>query len=78
MINHHSVMTSSLLIKIIYFSSNIDYNSKTNVFRDVVYLIINECESRRLKDASGGRSIRQLRSASSQTALVFIQRFQDI
>ena len=47
MITHHSAMTSSLLIKIlkIYkfgdFSCDIDYSSRTGVFRDVVSLIIN-------------------------------------
>ena len=42
MITHHSVMTSSLHIKIFKidkfgdYSSDIDYNSKTDVFRDVI------------------------------------------
>ena len=28
------------------FSSGIDFNSKTDIFRDVIYLIINQCEPR--------------------------------
>ena len=44
MIAHHSVMTSSLRIKILKidkfadYSSDIDFNSKTDVFRDVIPL----------------------------------------
>ena len=30
-------------------SSDIDYSSKTDVIRDVIYLIINQCELRRLR-----------------------------
>ena len=45
---HHFVITSSLLIKILKidkfvdFSCDIDYNSRTDVFRDVITLIINQ------------------------------------
>ena len=48
MMSHHSVMTSSLHIKNLKldkfddFSSYIDFNSKSKVFRDVIYLIINQ------------------------------------
>ena len=38
MMTHHSVMTSSLRIK---------NSSKTDVFRDVIYYTINQCEPRR-------------------------------
>ena len=48
------------------FSSVIDYNIKTDVFRDAIYLIINQCDSRRPK------SVRQPRSASKRSALVYI------
>ena len=34
------------------FSSDIDNNSKTDVFRDVIYLIINQCDHRCPKSAS--------------------------
>ena len=57
MSTHHGIMTSSLRIKNLLidefcdFSSDIDYNSKTDVFRDV---IINQCEPRRPKGASDG------------------------
>ena len=45
---HHLGMTSSLLIKILKiekfgdFSYDIDYKSRTDVFRDVISLIINQ------------------------------------
>ena len=45
---HHSVMTSSLLInnlkidKFDDFSSDIDFKGKTDIFRDVISLIINQ------------------------------------
>ena len=73
---HHSVMTSSLRIKdrkidLLYdFSSNIDYNRKTDVFRDVIYLIINQCGSRRPKVASGGHKVSV--STCKRSALVNI------
>ena len=53
---HHSVMTSSSRIKISKFdnfSCGIDYNSSTDVFRDVISLIITQCDPRRLQGASG-------------------------
>ena len=60
MITHHSVMTSSLRIKIFKidkfgdFSCNIDYNCRTDLFRDIISLLINQCDPRRPKGASGG------------------------
>ena len=56
MMTHHFVMTSSLRIKILKidkfcdFSCDIDYNSRTDVFRDVISLIINQCDSGRPKE----------------------------
>ena len=52
-------MTSSLRNKICKidlfcdFSSDIDYNSMTDVFRDVVSLIFNQCDPNRPKGDSG-------------------------
>ena len=52
-------MTSSLLIKNFKidkfddFSSEIDFNTKMDIFRDVISLIINQCDPRRPKGASG-------------------------
>ena len=69
MLTYHFVMTSSLLIKILKieklgdFSCNIDYNSRTDVFREVIFHIINQCDPRRPKCASGGHKV----SASSTT-----------
>ena len=68
---HHSVMTSTLRIKnlkidkFVDFSSNIDFNSKTDVFRDVIPLITNQCDPRRPNGA-------QPRSANKRSALVLI------
>ena len=49
MMTHHYVMTSSLRNKILKigkfvdFLCDIDYNSRTDVFRYVICLIINQC-----------------------------------
>ena len=63
MMTHHSVMTSSLRINILKidkfgdFSSEIDYHSRTDVFRDVISLIINQCDPKRLNGISGGHKV---------------------
>ena len=44
----YDVIITHQKVKNCDFSSDIDYNSKTDVFRDVIYLIINQCESRHL------------------------------
>ena len=81
MITHHFVMTSSLLIKIfkidkfVDFSWDIDYNSRTHVFRDVIFLIINQCDPRRPKGASGGHIVSASRAAHSSKARLFIIRY---
>ena len=64
-------MTSSLRIEIFKIdnfcdtSSDIDYNSKTEVFRDVFYNIVNQCEPRRPKGGSGGRKVSASRGAQA-------------
>ena len=45
------------------FSSNIDYNSRTDIFRDAISLIINQCDPRRPKGASGGHKVSASRAA---------------
>ena len=68
---HHFVMTSSLLIKNFKFgnfSCDIDYNSRTDVFRDVISLIINQCDPRRPKGASGGHKVSASRAAQASEA----------
>ena len=77
---HHSVMKPSLRIKIVKidkfgdFPCDIDYNSKTDVFRDVISLIINQCYPRGPKGASGGHKVSSSRAAqaSKLSALVYI------
>ena len=70
-------MTPSLCIKILKidklgdFSCDIDYN-RTDVFRDAISLIINQCDPRRPQGASDGHSVRQPRSARKRSALVYI------
>ena len=74
MMTHHSVMTSSLCIKNLKmdnffdFSSDIDYNSKTDVFSNVIYLIINQYVPRRPKDASNEHFVSASRTAQAREA----------
>ena len=78
MMTHHFVMTSSLLIKILKidkfgdFSCDIDYKSRTDVFRDVISLIINQCDPRRPKGASGGHKVSASRAAQANEARLYI------
>ena len=71
---HHFVITSSLLINILKidkfgdFSCDIDYNSRTDVFREVISLIINQCDPRRPKGASGGHKVSASRAAQASEA----------
>ena len=77
MMTHHFVMTSSLHIKKFNidkfgdFSSEIGFNTKMDIFRDVISLIINQCH---LQATEGSlwrtRSVRQPRSATKRSALV--------
>ena len=59
MLTYHSVMTSSLLIKNLQiftfddFSSDIDFNTKADIFRDVISLVFNQCKPKRPKCSSG-------------------------
>ena len=76
---HHFVMMSSLRIKNFKidqfgdFSCDIDYNSRTDIFIDAISLIIDQCDPRRPKGASGGHeSVCQPRSASKRSALVIL------
>ena len=77
MITHHSVMKSSLLIKILKidkfgeFSYDIDYNSRTDVFRDVISLIINQCDPRRPKGSSGGHKVSPSRAAQASEVRLY-------
>ena len=74
MMTHHFVMTSPLRIKKFKidkfgdFSSVIDYNSRTDIFRDVISLIINQCDPRRPKGASGGHEVSASRAAQASEA----------
>ena len=60
---HHFAMTSSLLIKILkidkfgVFSSDIDFKTKMDIFRDDISLIINQCH--------GGHEVSASRAAQA-------------
>ena len=68
-------MTSSLRIKNFKidkfgdFSSDIDFKTKMDIFRDDISLIINQCHPQ-ATEGSLRRSVRQPRSASKRSALV--------
>ena len=70
-------MTSSLLIKNFKidkfgdFSSDFDYDSRTDIFRDDISLIINQCDSRRPKGASGGHKVSASRAAQASEARLY-------
>ena len=74
MTTHHSVMTPSLRIKILKidklgdFSCDIDYTSKTDAFRDAISLIINQCDHRRPKGASGEHKVSAILEAQASEA----------
>ena len=73
----HFVMTSSLRINILKidkfgdFSCDIDYNSRTGVFMDVISLIINQCDIRHPQGASGGHKVFASRAAETSEARLF-------
>ena len=77
----HFVMTPSLRIKNFKidkfgdFSSDIDFKTKMDIFRDDISLIINQCH---LQATEGSlwrtQSVRQPRSASKRSALVAIKK----
>ena len=83
MMTHHFAMTSSLLIKNFkidnfgVFSSDIDFKTKMDIFRDDISLIINQCH---LQATEGSLrrtlSVRQPRSASKRSALVDLKMKQ--
>ena len=79
MMTHHSVMMSSLLIKILKmdkfgdFSCDIDYYSRIDVFRDVISLRINQCDPRRPKCASGGHKVSASRAAEASEARLYLE-----
>ena len=75
---YHSVITSSLRIKHLEtdkfddFSSDIDYNSKRHIFRDAISLIINHCELRHPKGASGGNKVSASPAGQASEACLYI------
>ena len=75
---HHFVMTSSLLIKNFKidkfgdFSCDIDYNSRTDLFIDVISLIFNQWDPRRPKGASGGHKVSASRAAQASEARLLL------
>ena len=76
MMTHHSVMTS-LRIKILKidkfgdFSCDIEYNSRIEIFRDVISLTINQCDPRRPQGAPGGHKVSASRAAQACEARLY-------
>ena len=53
------------------FSSDIDYNSNTDLFRDIIYLIINQCKPRHPQAATCEHKVSASRAAhASETRLI--------
>ena len=57
------------------FSSDIDFNTKIDICRDVISLIFKQCDPRRPKGASGGHFVSTSRAAqASEARLILISR----
>ena len=54
------------------FSCDIDYGSRIDIFRDVISLIINQCDPRRPKGASGGHFVSASRAAQASEARLYM------
>ena len=52
------------------FSCDNDYNSRTDVFRDAISFIINQCDPRRPQGFPGGYKVSACRAAQTSEALV--------
>ena len=71
-------MTLPLHIKILKinkfddFSCDIDYNIRPDIFRDVISLIINQCDPRRPKGASDGHIVSASRAAQASEVRSYI------
>ena len=50
------------------FSSDIDHHSRTDIFRDAISIINNQCDPRRPKGASGGHKVSASRAAQASEA----------
>ena len=50
------------------FSCDMDYNSRTDVFRDVISILINQCDPRRPKGDSGGHKVSASRATQASKA----------
>ena len=58
------------------FSCDIDYKSRTDVFRYVIFFIINQCDPRRPKGASGGHKVSASRAAQASEARLYIYKYK--
>ena len=71
---HHFAMTSSLLIKILkidkfcVFSSDIDFKTKMDIFRDDKSRLINQCHLQATEGASGGHEVSASHAAQASEA----------
>ena len=60
------------------FSCNIEYNCMTDLFRDVISLLFNQCDPRRPKGASGGHKVSASHAAQASEARLFALKFKII
>ena len=72
-------MTSSLCIKNEKFDdflTDIDFNSNTDLFGDVISIIIIQCQSRRPKRASSGNKMSANRAMEASEARLLVHKFE--
>ena len=71
MMTHHSVMMSSSRFKNLKIVFD-DFCSNSDIFRDVISLIIDQCDPKRAKGASGGHKVFATRAAQASEASLYI------
>ena len=77
LLERHHYASKNEKLKFSNFSSDIDYSSKTEVFRDIMCLIINQCESRRTKGGIRGHKVSANSAAqASEASLPLLLKFE--
>ena len=78
---HHFAMTSSLLIKILeidkfgVLSSDIDFKTKMDIFRDGTSRLINQCHLQATEGSFGGHKVSASRAAQASEARLYKYRY---
>ena len=60
------------------FMSDIDFNTKMDIFKDVISLIINQCDPRRPKGASGGHKVSASRAAQASEPRLYASNLRNL